>query len=76
MAQTDNQNCSVNENSNENNPQQPQSSNTMTSSLMNGGDIQSDSYTPISPTSVKKLPIGGKKPKSNDLERFAITLKS
>lgn len=76
MAQNDTQNSSGNESSNESQPQQqqPQTSiglvaaNTIGSLSING-DMQSDAYNPISPSTIKKVPQT-KKLKSNDLDKY------
>lgn len=75
MAQSDNQSCTISENSLENKQQQSQQSaiaimaaNTIGSLSING-DMQTDSYNPISPSTIKKVPQT-KKLKSNDLDKY------
>ncbi|KAL5273130.1 CIC family protein [Megaselia abdita] len=66
LAQNDNQNSNMNENSIENQQQQHQA-NTIDSLSMNG-DMQTDPYNPISPSTIKKVPQT-KKLKSNDFDK-------
>ncbi|KAL5273126.1 CIC family protein [Megaselia abdita] len=68
LAQNDNQNSNMNENSIENQQQQHQA-NTIDSLSMNG-DMQTDPYNPISPSTIKKVPQT-KKLKSNDFDKYA-----
>lgn len=76
MAQSDTQNCSGNESSNDSQPQLQQqqtsigmvAANTIGSLSING-DMQTDSYNPISPSTIKKVPQT-KKLKSNDLDKY------
>lgn len=82
MAQNDNQNFTVNDNSNESKHQQQQQQQTSIGSvaantigsLSINGDMQTDLYNPISPSTIKKVPQT-KKLKSNDLDKYDTNAK-
>lgn len=72
MAQNDAQHCSSNENTADGMQQSAignMAANTISSLTINGGEVQSDLYNQISPSTIKKVPHKIKQ-KHNELDKY------